>query len=45
MLVRWIAAALQEVRRGFRRVRSYRDLPALIAALDRRTLDSTKEVA
>ena len=45
MLVRWIAAALQEVRRGFRRVRGYRDLPALIAALDRRTLDTTKEVA
>ena len=45
MLVRWIAAALQEVRRGFRRLRGYRDLPALIAALDRRSLDSTKEVA
>jgi transposase-like protein len=45
MLVRWIAAALQEVRRGFRRLRGYRDLPALIAALDRRTLDTTKEVA
>ena len=44
-LVRWIAAALQEVRGGFRRVRGYRDLPALIAALDRRTLDTTKEVA
>jgi len=45
MLVRWIAAALQEVRRGFRRVRGYRDLPTLIAALDRRTLDTTNEVA
>jgi putative transposase len=45
MLVRWIAAALREVRRGFRRLRGYRDLPALIAALDRRTLDTTKEVA
>ena len=45
MLVRWIATALQEVRRGFRRVRGYRDLPALVRALDRRTLDTAKEVA
>jgi transposase-like protein len=45
MLVRWVATALQEVRRGFRRVRGYRDLPALIRALDRRGLDATKEVA
>jgi len=45
MLVRWIATPLQEVRRGFRRVRGYRDLPALVRALDRRTLDTAKEVA
>jgi transposase-like protein len=45
MLVRWIATALQEVRRGFRRIRGYRDLAALLRALDRRTLDTTKEVA
>jgi putative transposase len=45
MLVRWIATALQEVRQGFRRIRGYRDLPALIRPLDRRTLDTTKEVA
>ncbi len=45
MLVRWIATALQEARRGFRRVRGYRDLAALIRTLDRRTLDTTKEVA
>jgi transposase-like protein len=45
MLVRWIATALQEVRHGFRRVRGYRDLAALTRALDRRTLDTTKEVA
>ena len=45
MLVRWIATALQEVNQGFRRIRGYRDLPALIRALDRRTLDTTKEVA
>jgi hypothetical protein len=45
MLVRWIATALQEVRRGFRRLRGYRDLAALIRTLDRQTLDTTKEVA
>jgi putative transposase len=45
MLVRWIAAALQEARRSFRRLRGHRDLAALIHALDRRTLDATKEVA
>jgi putative transposase len=45
MLVRWIATALQDVRQGFRRIRGYRDLPALIRALDRRTLDITNEVA
>jgi putative transposase len=45
MLVRWIAAALDEARRSFRRVRGYRDIPKLIAALDARTLDTSKEVA
>ena len=45
MLVRWIAAGLQEVRRGFRRLRGHRDLAALIRALDRTVMDSRKEVA
>jgi transposase-like protein len=45
MLVRWIAAALAEARRGFRRLRGYRDLAALIRTLDRQTLDTVKEVA
>lgn len=45
MLVRWIAAALDEARRSFRRVRGYRDIPKLIAVLDARTLDTKKEVA
>jgi transposase-like protein len=45
MLVRWIAAGLHEARRSFRRLRGHADLPALIRALDRRTLDSRKEVA
>jgi transposase-like protein len=45
MLVRWIATALQEVGRGFRRVRGYRDLRALVRALDRLSMDTRKEVA
>jgi putative transposase len=45
MLVRWIAAGLQEVRCGFRRLRGHRDLAALIRALDRTAMDSRKEVA
>lgn len=45
MLVRWIAAALEEARRSFRRLRGYRDLAALIRTLDRTTLDTVKEVA
>ena len=45
MLVRWIAAGLQEARRSFRRVRGHADLAALIRALDRYTLDTRKEVA
>ena len=45
MLVRWIAAGLQDVTRSFRRLRGHRDLPALICALDRTAMDSRKEVA
>lgn len=45
MLVRWIATGLQDVHRSFRRVRGHADLAALARTLDRRTLDSTKEVA
>jgi hypothetical protein len=45
MLVRWIAAGLQEARRSFRRLRGHADLPALIRALDRPALDTRKEVA
>jgi putative transposase len=45
MLVRWIAAGLQEVSRSFRRLRGHRDLAALICALDRTAMDSRKEVA
>ena len=45
MLVRWIAAGLQEVTRSFRRLRGHRDLAAFIRALDRTAMDSRKEVA
>ena len=45
MLVRWIATALQEARRSFRRLRGHRDLAALIRVLDSKALDTTKEVA
>ena len=45
LVVRWIAAGLQEARRSFRRVRGHAELAALIRTLDQRTLDTTKEVA
>ena len=45
MLVRWIAAALHEAGRNFRRLRGHRDLAALIRALDRPAMDTRKEVA
>jgi transposase-like protein len=45
MLVRWIAAGLRESAPSFRRLRGHRDLAALIRALDRTAMDSTKEVA
>ncbi|TFG61680.1 MAG: IS256 family transposase [Gemmatimonadales bacterium] len=45
MLVRWIASALNEARRSFRRVRGYTNIPKLIQALDRRAVDTKKEVA
>jgi transposase-like protein len=34
MIQRWVAAALREAEKQFRRVRGYRDMPRLIAALD-----------
>jgi hypothetical protein len=45
MLVRWIGAAIHDAQGHFRRVRGYRDLAALIRALDRTAMDSRKEVA
>jgi hypothetical protein len=43
MALRWVAAALLEAEQGFRRIRGYRDLPKLVAAL--RALDGTGQVA
>ena len=34
MIQRWVSAALLEAEKHFRRVRGYRDMPRLIAALD-----------
>ena len=34
MIQRWVASALVEAEKRFRRVRGYRDLPHLVAALD-----------
>ncbi len=45
MLVRWIGAAIHDAQGRFRRVRGYRDLAALIRALDRTAMDTRKEVA
>lgn len=36
MLLRWIGSALHEAQRGFRRVKGFRDMKHLLAALDRR---------
>jgi hypothetical protein len=33
MALRWAAAAMQEVMKGFRRLKAYKHLPALRAAL------------
>jgi putative transposase len=33
MALRWTAAAMQEAKKGFRRLKAYRQLPALRAAL------------
>jgi hypothetical protein len=45
MLVRWIGAAIDDAQGRFRKLRGYRDLAALIRALDHTAMDSRKEVA
>jgi putative transposase len=37
MLLRWIGASLREAQNKFRRLRGFRDMKHLVAALDRRT--------
>jgi transposase-like protein len=41
MAQRWAVAALAEAQKGFRRVRGYRELPQLMAALQAQVPDST----
>jgi putative transposase len=49
MILRWIGSALHEAQRGFRRVKGFRDMKHLVAALDRRSehdgVDSKRKVA
>lgn len=42
MIQRWVAAALREAEKQFRRVRGYRDMPRLIAALDIARMSETR---
>ncbi len=45
MLVRWIAAGLQDAQQRFRRLKGCTAMPALVRALDRHQVDTKKEVA
>ncbi len=49
MLLRWIGSSLHEAQRSFRRVKGFRDMKQLVAALDRRSeqegVESKKKVA
>jgi transposase-like protein len=45
MLVRWIAAGLQDAQQRFRRIKGCGEMPALIRALDRHQVDTKKAVA
>ena len=45
MLVRWIAAGLQDAQQRFRRIKGCGEMPALIRALDAHAVDTNKEVA
>ena len=39
MVLRWIAAGMNEARRQFRRVKGYQELPQLALALERATVE------
>ena len=45
MIQRWVSAALIEAEKRFRRVRGYKQMPALIAELDKRSPLPTQEAA
>ena len=45
MRLRWAAAGLLAAEQQYRRVKGYRQLPALAAALQPRTLDPAAQVA
>ena len=45
MVMRWGPAALLVAEKGFRRIRGYRHLPALLKALKQHDLDVTKNAA
>jgi hypothetical protein len=40
MILRWVGAGIAEAEKGFRRLKGYRDMPTLVAAL--RKLDREK---
>ena len=43
MIQRWVCAALLEAAKKFRRIRGYRDLHRLVAALDSHSHEITQE--
>jgi transposase-like protein len=43
MIVRWVSAALQEAEKAFRRVRGFRDMRRLVAALDAQHADAHED--
>lgn len=45
MLVRWMAAALQDAQPRLRHIKGCREMAALIRALDRHQVDSKEQVA
>jgi hypothetical protein len=49
MIVRWVATAVREAERSFRRLKGHKDMPRLVAALDAHQhslhLDMKKKVA
>jgi putative transposase len=47
MAMRWAAAAMMEAKKGFRRLKAHKNLPALRAALNKQSVDhlSTKPLA